>query len=93
MKNTLLFTYSTNSPGTFANRKYEDFSYSKNPKMCNLILETLLKMRPHYSQSSRENATPSSGTSPLASFKEVPPPEIFRNSVELHHRSLKTYHF
>ena len=26
------------------------------------------------SQSSRENATPSSGTSPLASYKEVPPP-------------------
>ena len=74
MKNTLLFTYSTNSPGTFANRKYEDFSYPKNPKMCNLILETLLKMRPHYSQSSRENPTPSSGTSPLASIKEAPPP-------------------
>ena len=31
-------------------------------------------MRPHHSQSSRENATPSSGTSPLASFKEVYPP-------------------
>ena len=26
------------------------------------------------SQSSRENATPSSGTSPLASYKEVSPP-------------------
>ena len=42
--------------------------------MCDPILVTLLKMRPHYSQSSRENATPSSGTSPLASYKEVPPP-------------------
>ena len=31
-------------------------------------------MRPHYSHSSRENATPSSGTSPLASCKGVPPP-------------------
>ena len=31
-------------------------------------------MRPHYSQSSRENETPSSGTSPLDSYKEVPPP-------------------
>ena len=31
-------------------------------------------MRPHYSQPSRENATLSSGTSPLASLKEVPPP-------------------
>ena len=46
----------------------------KNPKMCDRILETLLKMRLHYSQSSRENATPPSGTSPLASYKEVPPP-------------------
>ena len=42
--------------------------------MCDRILETLLKMRPHYSQSSRENATPSGGTSPLASYKEVPLP-------------------
>ena len=40
--------------------------------MCDPILVTLLKIRPHYSQSSRENATPSSGTSPLASYKEVP---------------------
>ena len=31
-------------------------------------------MRPHYSQSSRENATPSIGTSPLALYKEVPSP-------------------
>ena len=46
----------------------------KNPKMCDPILVTLLKTRPHYSQSSRENATPSSGTSPLASYKEVPHP-------------------
>ena len=33
-------------------------------------------MRPHYSHSSRENATPSSGTSPLASCKGVPPPGV-----------------
>ena len=33
-------------------------------------------MRPYDSQSSRENATPSSGTSPLASFKEVYPPGV-----------------
>ena len=38
------------------------------------ILVTLLKMRPHYSHSSRANATPSSGTSPLAPYKEAPPP-------------------
>ena len=43
----------------------------KNPKMCDPVLVTLLKLRPHYSQSSRENATPPSGTSPLASYKEV----------------------
>ena len=60
--------------GTYANVKDEELSYPKNPKMCDPILVTLLKMRPHYSQSSRENATPSSGTSQLASYKEVPPP-------------------
>ena len=42
--------------------------------MCDPILVTLFKMRPHYSQSSCENATPSSSTSPLASYKEVTPP-------------------
>ena len=52
--------------------------------MCDPILVTLLKMRPHYSQSSRENATPSSGTSPLASYKEVPlPPHALRVTVTL----------
>ena len=71
MKNSLLFTYSTKNSGTFANSKYEELSYPKNQKMCDPVLVTLLKMRPHYSQSSRENATPSSGTSPLASYKEV----------------------
>ena len=45
--------------------------YSKNILV---IWRTLLpqkseNLRPHYSQSSRENATPSSGTSPLASYK------------------------
>ena len=35
-------------------------------------------MRPRYSQSSHENVTPSSGTSTLASYKEVPtpPPQV-----------------
>ena len=41
--------------------------------MCDPILATLLKMQPHFSQSSRENATLPSGTSPLACYKEVPP--------------------
>ena len=57
-----------------------EFSHPKNPKMCDPILVTLLKMRPHSSQSSRENATPSSGTSPLASYKEVTPPGYFHYS-------------
>ena len=37
------------------------------------IQVTLLKIQPRYSQTSCENATPSSDTSPLASNKEVPP--------------------
>ena len=52
--------------GTFANLKYEDLqSYPKNEKMFDPILVPLLKTRPHYSQSSRENTTPSSGTIPI----------------------------
>ena len=70
MKNTLLFTYSTNILVRILTVKMKNFL---TPKMCDPILETLLKMRPNYSRSSSENATPSSGTSPLASYKEVPP--------------------
>ena len=40
----------------------------KIPKMCDPILVTQLKMQPHYNQSSRENAAPSSGTSSLAYY-------------------------
>ena len=42
--------------------------------MCDPILVAPLKMRPRYSQSRGENATPSSGASSLASYKEVSPP-------------------
>ena len=42
--------------------------------MCDTILVTLLKMRPLNIQFSREKATPSSGTSPLASYKEIASP-------------------
>ena len=38
-------------------------------------------MQPHYSQSSRENATASSDTSPLASYKEEPPPPGTRDTI------------
>ena len=45
--------------GAFANRNCEELSYPKNPKMCGpSSLVTLLKMRPHYSQSSVENVAP-----------------------------------
>ena len=39
--------------------------------MCEPILVTLLKMRPHYSQSRHKIATPSRGTSSLAFYKEA----------------------
>ena len=55
-------------------KSFQNFLIPEIPKMCDPILVTVLKMQPHYSQSSRENATPSSGTSPVASYKEVPPP-------------------
>ena len=47
-----------------ANRKYEELSY---PQKSENVLA-------HYSQSSPENATPSSATSPLAPYKEDPFP-------------------
>ena len=49
-------------------------SYPKKSENVRSILVTVLKMRPHSSQSSGENAAPSGGTSPLPSYKEVPPP-------------------
>ena len=73
MKNTLLFMQYKHS-GTFANRRYEELSYPQKAENVRPHSSNSLKMRPHYSQSSRENATPSSGTFPLASCKEVPPP-------------------
>ena len=59
--------------------------------MCDPILVTLLKMRPRYSQSSRENATPSNGTCLFAPYKEVPPGEDYTTGddhlQESNHRS------
>ena len=75
MKNTCLFPYSTNIVVRLL-FKNKELYYPKTQKMCDPILVTLLKMRPHYSQSSRENATPSSGTSPLGSYKKAPPPPL-----------------
>ena len=83
MKNTLLFIYSTNILVCLLTVNMKNFLTPKNPKMCDPTLVTVWKMQRHYSQSSRENATPSSGTSPLASYKEVPPsPGADGSSVE-----------
>ena len=72
MKSTLLLTYSTNILVPFLTVNMKNCLTPKNTKMCDPILVTLLKMRSHYSQYGRENATPSSGK--LASYKEVPHP-------------------
>ena len=40
----LTFQLQYKNSGIFANRKYEELSYRKNPKMCDPILVTLLKM-------------------------------------------------
>ena len=62
-------------------RSFQNFLIPEIPKMCDPILVTVLKMQPHYSQSSSENATPSSGTSPIAFYKELPPPPREGTSV------------
>ena len=64
MKNTLLFICSSNILVRLL---------IVNMENC-LTPQKSENVRPHYSQSSRENATPSSGTASLASYKEVPPP-------------------
>ena len=83
MKNTLLFIYSTNILVRLLTVNMKNCLSPKNPKICDPILVTLLKIRPHFSQSGRENAAPSSGTSPLASYEEVPPlpPDLFTTAT------------
>ena len=74
MKNTLLFICSTKILVRLLTVNMKNSLTPENPKMFDPILVTLLKMRPHYSQSSLEKATSSSGTTPLASYKAVSPP-------------------
>ena len=75
MKNTLLFICSTNIlVRLLAPRKYEKLSYPKKSENVRAHSSTFIENATHYSQSSRENATPSSGLFSLASYKEVPPP-------------------
>ena len=65
MRNTLwLFHRQYKHSDTFANHKYEELFYPQNSE----------NLRPHDNQSSRENGTQSSGTSPLASNTKAPPP-------------------
>ena len=72
MKNTLLFICSTNILVRLLTVNVEN---CLTPQKSENVL-------PHFIQSSLENGTPSSGTSPLASYKEVlpPPPPRAQNS-------------
>ena len=56
-----------------APRKYEKLSYPKKSENVRAHSSIFIENATHYSQSSRENATPSSGLFSLASYKEVPP--------------------
>ena len=58
----------------FLNPYIPEFSDPQNPENVRLILVTLIQKQPHNSQSSRENATLSSGIYTLAYYWEVPPP-------------------
>ena len=92
MKKTLLFTYSTNILVRLLTVNMKNCLTPKTPKMCDPILVTLLKMRPHYSQSSHQNATTSSGTFPLTSYlllkKVTPPPGLNRGFTVPPHGTL-----
>ena len=48
MKNTLLFTYSTNILVRLLTVNKKNYLTPRNPKICDPILVTLLKMQPHY---------------------------------------------
>ena len=51
-----------------------NFLAHKVSKLYDLNVVTTLKMQPHYSRSSRENAIPFSGTSPLPITRKYSPP-------------------
>ena len=82
LKNTLLFHLRYKHSVTFANRNYEELSCHKKSDNLRPHASNSIKMRPHHSQSSRENSTPSSGTSPLGSTP--PGPEIIDVHFTLH---------
>ena len=77
MKNTLLFTYSTNILLRLLTVNLKNCLTPKNQETVRPhSSNSIWKMLPHHSHSSCENATPFSGTFPLASYKEVQPPRI-----------------
>ena len=51
-----VFIYSTNILVCLLTVNMKNYLTQKNQKTCDPILVTLLKMRPHYSQSGHENA-------------------------------------
>ena len=57
--------------------------------MSDPILAILLKMQPHYSPSSREKAALTSGTSLVASYKEVPLPLVLNQLIPFNKRTFK----
>ena len=74
MRNTFIFTWRTVQLIFWYVCQPKCEELSKNPNMCNPITVVTIENAAHYSQSSHENAIPSSSTSPLFSYKEVPPP-------------------
>ena len=64
--------------GTFANRKNEELSYAKYPKMCDPIMVILLKMRPPLQS--------------IQSYKEVLPPLGFSSSLITRESRSMVYH-
>ena len=91
-----VFIYSTNILIRLVTVNMKNYLAQKNQKTCNPILVTLLKMRPHYSQSGHENATPSSGTSPttsplvpLASYEQVDLPCFSIKKIKILRAKLK----
>ena len=61
----------------FNKQQLSDFLTENLPILNPYLPQKSENLRPHSNQSSCENATPSSGTFPLASCKGVPPPQVW----------------
>lgn len=70
-----IFLFPSGWDASSLNPYLPETSYAQRSKMCySILVVTLLKEQLHYSQSSNQNRTPSSGISPSAYYKEEPPP-------------------